>query len=78
VELRDAFVYRWRLWSIAEMRDAMVEAGFASTEVHDRLGGAVDASGELYARPLGPTDELDDDFVVYVVARVGPAGARRR
>lgn len=67
-ELRDAFTYDWRLWSIPELRDAMDEAGFASTEVHDRLGDAVDADGNLHVRPVRG-DELDDTFVVYVVGR---------
>lgn len=31
--VRDAFVYDWRLWTVAETRDAMTEAGFRRTEV---------------------------------------------
>lgn len=31
--LRSAFIYRWRLWSVPELRDAMLEAGFAKTQV---------------------------------------------
>lgn len=67
--LRDAFVYDWRLWSIPELRDAMLEAGFASIEVHDRLGDALDQHGNVYLRPLTPDDRLDDNYVVYLVAR---------
>lgn len=71
--IRNAFTYDWRMWSIPELRDAMLEAGFLTTEVHDTLGGAVDQDGTLYARPLS-TDRLDRDWVVYVVARTtGPA-----
>lgn len=71
-EVRDAFTYRWRLWSIAEMRDALLEAGFASTEVHNRLGDAIDHDGNLHVRPiLDGGLELDDDYVVYVVGRRG-------
>jgi hypothetical protein len=29
-----AFTYDWRLWSIAEIRDAMIDAGFARTHVY--------------------------------------------
>jgi hypothetical protein len=36
-EFTDAFVYRWRLWSVPELRDALLEAGFASAEVHAEL-----------------------------------------
>ncbi len=65
----DAFIYDWRLWSIPEIRDAMLEAGFRSVEIHDRLGAARDADGNLHVRPLQPGEPLDDPFVVYVVAR---------
>ena len=38
--LRDAFVYDWRLWTIPEVRETLVEAGFRTTEVwwEDRGG----------------------------------------
>jgi len=59
-ELFDAFVYRWRLWSAPELRDAMTEAGFAGTEA---IGGLAGASHE--APPPGPG--------VCVVGRTPPA-----
>ena len=68
-ELSDAFVYRWRLWSVPELRDAMREAGFKSIEVYAKLADAKDAEGNHYVRPLGPDDELDDSFIVCVVGR---------
>jgi hypothetical protein len=46
----------------------MRDAGFASTEVHDRLGDAVDGEGNLLVRPVRG-EELDDTYVVYIVAR---------
>jgi len=66
--LRDAFVYDWRLWSAPELRDAMAEAGFARTEVYDRLADAVDESGAAHLAPVRGPDELDDDFVIYIAA----------
>lgn len=66
--MRDAFTYDWRLWSIPELRDAMAQAGFRSTEVHDRLGAAVDVLGNVYVKPV-EEGELERDYVVYVVAR---------
>ena len=33
-ELRDAFVYDWRLWSIPELRDALADAGFRKSVVY--------------------------------------------
>jgi len=33
-QMRRAFTYDWRLWSLGTIRDALAAAGFASTEVH--------------------------------------------
>lgn len=73
----DAFVYHWRLWGVAELRDAMREAGFASTQVYGSLGGAIDEEGRLYALPDADDAEgvsdpaaLDDPYVVYIAGRV--------
>jgi SAM-dependent methyltransferase len=69
LELRDAFVYHWRLWSLPELTDALREAGFRAVEVHDRLGDAVDSSGKLYLNPNKKDNPLDENWVVYVAAR---------
>lgn len=50
-----AFVYDWRLWSIAELREAMREAGFVRTAVYQDLNlapgePAVPVTGET---PMG-------------------------
>jgi hypothetical protein len=63
----NAFVYSWRLWSPAELFDALREAGFTRVDVYDRLGNAVDSDGRLYAEPLEEFAELDKDWVVYIV-----------
>lgn len=39
IELRDAFVYSWRLWSLAELDEALAEAGFGARELHSDLEG---------------------------------------
>ena len=75
--LRDGFVYRWRLWSIPELRETMAEAGLPAVEVYDRLGGALDGRGGLHVRPLEPGEELDENYVVYVAARRQGRGSRR-
>ena len=36
-QLREAFVYRWRLWSPAELADALFEAGFERIEIAREL-----------------------------------------
>ncbi|MBX3389922.1 MAG: hypothetical protein KF691_10765 [Phycisphaeraceae bacterium] len=68
-ELNDAFVYHWRLWSLPELIDALTEAGFRSVEVHDRLGDAIDSSGKLHLRPCDSENPLDENWVVYILAR---------
>ncbi len=69
-ELFDAFVYQWRLWSVPELRDAMLEAGFASTQVYAKLADAVDDEGNAYAEPVtNAEEELEDSFIVLVVGR---------
>ncbi|MHC4947108.1 MAG: class I SAM-dependent methyltransferase [Planctomycetota bacterium] len=71
--LRDAFVYRWRLWGVPELRDAMLEAGFATTEVFPKVPEAVDGEGRAHVRPVGGPGELDDSFDVLVAARADHA-----
>lgn len=68
-ELPDAFVYRWRLWSIPEIREALDEAGYASVEVYDKTAEAIDQDGNAYVRPVEDGSELDDSFIVMVVGR---------
>ena len=68
-ERLDAFVYRWRLWGVPELRDAMAEAGFVRTEVYAKLADAIDDAGNAYATPVTDPDELDESFIVLVVAR---------
>lgn len=68
-DIPDAFVYEWRLWPIAELREAMAEAGFRSTEVYTQLADALDSDGRLYVRPIDGPDELGPDYVVCIAAR---------
>lgn len=67
--IRNAFTYHWRLWSIPELTDALHEAGFRGVECHSRLGDAIDSDGNLYVAAPDPSEPLDADWVVYVVAR---------
>lgn len=63
-EMPRAFVYRWRLWSIAELRVAMMDAGFTRTEVYKDVNVA---PGEA-PRSIDDPRELGDDWVVVVAA----------
>jgi hypothetical protein len=59
-----AFVYRWRLWGLAELREAMLEAGFTGAEVHQE----VDLPPGERPRAVG-AGELPEDWVVMVAGR---------
>jgi hypothetical protein len=76
-DLRDAFVYHWRLWSIPELRDAMLEAGFDRVDVYAQLPDAEDSDGNVYASPVDDAGELGPSFIVCVAARNTPKAARR-
>jgi hypothetical protein len=67
--LPDAFVYDWRLWSVPELRDAMAEAGFASTFVYPRTPDALDSRGKPHVLPVDDPADLGDSFNVYIVAQ---------
>lgn len=71
LDLPDAFVYHWRLWSLPELRDAMLEAGFEAVEVYAQLPDAEDENGNAFADPITDPDWLGDSFIVCVAARRG-------
>jgi len=68
-DIHDAFVYRWRLWSLPELRDAMMQVGFVSTDIYASLPDAVDDEGNAYAEPIVDPDWLGDSFIVCVAGR---------
>lgn len=67
LQLRDAFTYHWRLWSLPELADAFKDAGFPHHEFHDFDGGALDAEGHFHTRAISHGDELEANWVVYAV-----------
>lgn len=69
IRFKDAFVYDWRLWTIAELREALSEAGFRTTEVFARFADGTDSQDNLYVSPVASPDELGDSYSVYVVGR---------
>ncbi len=60
-----AFVYDWRLWSLAELRTCMTDAGFVHIEFFKDLNAA---PGEP-ARAVENPAELGEDWIVMVAAR---------
>lgn len=57
-----AFEYRWRLWSIAELREAMLEAGFERTSVYLEVSLA---PGEA-PTPVTDPSQFKSDWIVLV------------
>ncbi|MFY9343589.1 MAG: class I SAM-dependent methyltransferase [Planctomycetota bacterium] len=66
--LRDAFVYDWRLWTLAELRELLADAGFTGIEV---LWEATDSqtstgNGVFYRTARGA---LDEAWIAIVVGK---------
>lgn len=57
-----AFEYRWRLWSIAELREAMLDAGFERTSVYLEISLA---PGDV-PTPVSDPRQFKSDWIVLV------------
>lgn len=67
-EIRRAFEYHWRLWTLPEVRELLVEAGYSSVEVY--WEGTDEESGEgngIYEP--ADTGDADAGWICYLVAR---------
>lgn len=53
---KHAFTYHWRIWTIAEVRDAMIEAGFRETCVFWETSYRGEATGEFIRTEKGDND----------------------
>jgi len=67
-EMRNAFTYHWRLWTMAELRDLLAEAGFTKTTAYwegdDGKGG-----GDGNFKPATEGD-ADASWIAYIVSEV--------
>ncbi len=65
--LKDAFVYHWRLWTIPEVREMLIEAGFSMTHVYWAIDEEIDpdCDGAWQRRELAPSDA---SWTCYLVA----------
>ncbi|MDX2131788.1 MAG: hypothetical protein SFY69_07035 [Planctomycetota bacterium] len=68
-ELPRAFTYRWRLWSVHEIREAMLEAGFVSVDVYKDLNVAPHQPARPVRSPAELTADGADDWVVAIAGR---------
>ncbi|HMN97229.1 MAG TPA: class I SAM-dependent methyltransferase [Phycisphaerales bacterium] len=75
-ELRRAFSYRWRLWTLPEIRELISEAGFEDVTVYwegsDRKGGG---NGVFTPSTRG---EACEGWIAYIVARNPKATTGRK
>lgn len=72
-QLKRAFTYHWRLWSVSELRDLLREAGFAQVDVYwEGDDGKGRGNGVFRRRAHAENEEA---WVAYVVAWKRPAGA---
>lgn len=66
--MRNAFTYRWRLWTLAELRDALADAGFTKSTVYwegdDGKGGG---DGNFQPTTEGTADA---SWIAYVVSEI--------
>lgn len=65
-ELRDAFTYDWRLWSLPELVDSLRAAGFADVQVWRHTYDPKRQPNPVF---LGPVTSINDDatWLAYVV-----------
>lgn len=65
--LRDAFVYDWRLWTLAELRELFAEAGFRDVQVLWECGDRKTGNGNGRFRRV----EVGDDDEAWVCIVIG-------
>ncbi len=75
-EIRRAFTYEWRLWTLPEITEALVEAGFKKPIVYwegtDRRTG----EGNGVFKPTKAGEDCDG-WIVYITAENGAVSRRR-
>lgn len=66
-KLNEAFVYDWRLWTLPELQELMIEAGFKSTEVYiEGWDEEEDDTDGIFERQT--YFENQEGWVAYVIA----------
>ncbi len=65
-EMRRAFTYDWRLWTLAELKDALYDAGFPQVECYGEGTGSDGKSGNGVFRKTRRGENCDS-FIAYLV-----------
>ena len=73
-KLVNAFRYDWRLWTIPELREALIEAGFGTTEVLWETSHRGTGTGEFLPAERGDNAH---SWIAYVLGRKTPGSAAR-
>ncbi|MBV1860670.1 MAG: class I SAM-dependent methyltransferase [Nannocystaceae bacterium] len=64
-KIRKAFTYDWRLWTVPELRELLIEAGFSDTKVYwERTDKDGDGTGDYV---ITEEEENQDSWLVYIV-----------
>jgi hypothetical protein len=64
--IRRAFTYEWRLWTLPELRELLLEVGFSSVDVYwEEVDEDGDGTGEYHRTEH---EENQESWLVYVVA----------
>jgi SAM-dependent methyltransferase len=74
-EMKRAFTYRWRLWSLPEIQDAMREAGFQRTTVYWEGTNEKTGEGNSVFRP-SQQGEACQGWIAYIAAEKRAATQR--
>ena len=67
--LENAFTYRWRLWTLPEIREILLEAGFSTVEIYWEGTDEKTNEGNGIYLP-SKTGDADPGWVCYLVAQV--------
>lgn len=64
--MKNAFVYDWRVWTVPELRELLIETGFSKVEVFlDHIGPNDEELGYI------KVDEIPNDYESYLYCLVG-------
>ena len=67
-EMRDAFTYQWRLWTMPELRDLLLEAGFSKATAYWE-GDDGEGGGDGDFQPATEGD-ADASWIAYIVSEI--------
>ena len=67
-EMKNAFTYHWRLWTLPEIRELLLEAGFSTATIYWEGTDEETGEGDGIYSPA-ETGDADAGWICYIVAR---------